>query len=483
MNKSTLRSLLLLIVLLGLSIVALAWAQSEVTARPDDSAVQLSQNTSTQLLSLEVALSQGKVIQGGDGLVSLAMTLHGAESPESKTGETSDLPVDMVIVLDRSGSMSGSKIDDAKVAVKSLFGMLHQGDRVALVSYSDHASIHCDLIPNSSSNSKRLLGILSRIHAKGGTNLGEGLREGMNILADSHQANRNTRLLLISDGIANQGVTGIRDLSAMASEAITGEFTISTVGVGLDFNEALLTAIADHGGGGYQFLEQPDAFAQVFIQELMAARTAVARNCMVTVPEVKGVRLVEAGGYPIEVRNGKAVFHPGEVLSGQTRSIILTYRVPTSTLGTVTIPAPTVSFDGENGTTVMSLPAPLYVACVKDEGEVVASMDKGVWEQKVLQEDYSRLQEEVAKDIAEGNESNALSRINSYREKQQRLNARVGSARVQENLDQDLATLERQVEMTQNAAPSAAPELRKSEAKKIHHSGYLKRRDKDSAIQ
>lgn len=474
MNKNTLRSLLVLVALLGLSVAALAWARSEPCPDPTGPVVQIGRS---EALSIEARLTQTRILHRGDGLVSLALTLRGVDR-EPRTQDNVSLPVDMVIVLDRSGSMNGINIADAKAAIRALISNLHERDRIALVSYSNTAQVHCPLLPATAANHGLLLEAVNGIEAYGGTNLGEGLHQGMALLKSTQRQNRNARLLLISDGKANQGVTGIPELSAMAAQAVSGEFAVSTLGLGLDFNESLLTAIADHGAGSYHYLEQPEAFARVFVREFMAARTAVARNCAVSIPMCGGVQLVEAGGYPIRHEGASAVFHSGEVLAGQNRTIFLTLRVPADRLGHVAIPAPTVRFDSDAGPVALSLPEPLYLTCVRSEDEVLASLDKDAWERKVLQEDYSRLQERVAQDIASGNEACALERIEGYRKEQQRLNQVLDSAKVKDNLDQDLDALRQKVEESMHAPAAVAPEMRKSSSKELQHAGYANRRGK-----
>ncbi|MBW2593470.1 MAG: hypothetical protein JRE58_10830, partial [Deltaproteobacteria bacterium] len=115
----------------------------------------------------------------------------------------------------------------------------------------------------------------------------------------------------------------------MASIAVEKEFTISTAGVGADFNEQLMTAIADQGTGSYYYLENPDAFAAVFHQEFNNARVVAATAVKVRVPLPAGVVLVNASGHPVKTENGYALFYPGNLRSGQTRRLYLSFKMPT----------------------------------------------------------------------------------------------------------------------------------------------------------
>ena len=108
--------------------------------------------------------------------------------------------------------------------------------------------------------------MVREVVAGGGTNLGGGLQQGINVLARTMSNGNQHKMILISDGLANQGITDPSILWDMAGGAYENRFSISTVGVGYDFNEILMTGIADHGAGQYYFLENPNAFAKVFEQ-------------------------------------------------------------------------------------------------------------------------------------------------------------------------------------------------------------------------
>jgi Ca-activated chloride channel family protein len=117
--------------------------------------------------------------------------------------------------------------------------------------------------------------------------------------------------MLISDGLANQGITSPRDLGQMAARATEWGVGVSTVGVGYDFNEVLMTTIADYGAGNYYFLENPQAFAEVFKKEFEATRNVVAGNAELRIPLHDGVQLLDAGGYPITMVGQSCRYSPG----------------------------------------------------------------------------------------------------------------------------------------------------------------------------
>ena len=419
-------------------------------------------------------LIQNKILQGSDGMVNLSLTLEADDvlDPVNTAGRN----VDMVIVLDRSGSMQGKKIQDARQAALNLLSCLSSKDRFALVTYSDTVHNFSGLLHVSKTNRKHLESVIYGIKAGGGTNLGAGLKQGINTLVTATQIGNTGKLILISDGLANKGITHPRDLGKMASIAVEKEFTVSTVGLGADFNEYLMTTIADQGTGNYYYLENPAAFAEVFQKELTYAKATVAGSVCVQIPLKDGISLVNAAGYPISVQNGNAVFYPGDLRSGQIRKLFLTLQLPSNSTGDIKINNIRVTYlhDGQHRET--KLARSFEIACVKNRQEVYSSIDKSAWTQKVLQEDFNKLKQEVARDIKAGEKSSALSRIEHYYMEQKEVNATLGSEEVDQNLNKDLEQLREVVQDSFHGAPAAVIKKQKLNSKALQYEGYGGRR-------
>ena len=426
------------------------------------------------IVSLTGHLVQDKIYQGGDGSVGFSLTLHADDilGPKAETLRN----VDMVIVLDRSGSMKGKKIQDAKRAVLKLLSNLSEKDRIALVSYSNGVTKHSVLVNANDTNRNLLMTSVNRIFAGGGTNLGAGLQTGINTLVGAKAVGNTGKVILISDGLANQGITNPVSLGNMASVAVKKEFSVATVGVGNDFNEHLMSHIADQGTGNYYYLENPDAFADVFQKEFYLSSVTAATGVEIYIPLNDGLSLVDASGYPIKVIRGGAVIHPGDLRSGQVRKLFLTFRAPTQSQATFNIKDIAVHYIHNKKPFVASLSKTFQIACVEDEREAISSIKKSEWEQQVMQDDYNKLRENVSKDIKEGKQEKALERIHSYHMRKQQLNAIVGSAKVAENLDKDLDELRSFVKDTFQGEPAAVMQKQKARSKALQYEGYKGRR-------
>jgi Ca-activated chloride channel family protein len=426
------------------------------------------------LISLTGHLVQDKVLQGGVGTVDVALSLHVDDMLNPNKGNAHN--ADMVIVLDRSGSMKGSKIRNAKRAILNLLSDLSEKDRFALIAYSDRVEKYSDLVSVTGVNRRRLISLVNRMWADGRTNLGAGLQTGINTLLKAKKMGNTGKIILISDGLANQGITDSFSLGNMASIAVEKEFSVATVGVGTEFNEQLMTYIADQGAGNYYYLKNPRVFAEVFQKEFYNSRATVATAVEIQIPLRNGMSLVNASGYPIKVTKDHALFHPGNLHSGQTRKLFLTFKMPTRKQRTFEINGITVRYIHKGQAYNALLPESLQIACVKNQREVISSIDKEEWEKQVVQDDYNKLKDEVSMDIKDGKEKKALDRIQTYYRKKQQINTFVGSGKVAKNLDKDLNELRHFVKDTFKGNPETVMQKQKANSKALQYEGYKGRR-------
>ncbi len=469
MKKNTASSFLIiacLILVTGIAMAAFSDKGGNLTTGTNSA--DLSGNP---VLTIDGQLVQTKILQNSQGIVDLDLTLK-ARSVAAASAKCKTQHVDMVIVLDKSGSMHGAKINNARRSIIALLADLSPEDRFSLVTYANGVQQHSGLLPVTPSNRELLETWVRQTRAGGGTNLGAGLRAGINVLLSSARQGNIGKVILISDGLANQGNTDPADLGQMASVAVEKEFTISTAGVGADFNEQLMSAIADQGTGRYYYLENPDAFAAVFHEEFNNARGLAARSVKVRVPLPAGVTLVSASGYPVKTENGCALFYPGNLRSGQVRKLYLSFKLATHAVETFTIKDIQVEYVHNDSHYTADLNNSFQIACIRDARKVTASIDRDKWIQKVIKSDFSRLKEEVALDIKTGQKEKALERIEQYHSRQNTVNASVGSPEVADNLDRDVGKLRDTVKDTFSGKPAAVQRKQKTNAKALQYEGY-----------
>jgi Ca-activated chloride channel family protein len=376
----------------------------------------LRRSASGSVVSLAAGLDRGSVLAGSDGLVRVELVLRGREGQDAAAPR---VPTDLVVVLDRSGSMQGHPLDTALGAVRELIAGLADGDRFALVSYASDTQLDVPLETADAASRARWSGGLGRVHANGGTNLAAGLDRAHGVLAAAARTGRAPRLIVLSDGLANQGDYSLEGLRARAARAIGGEYVLSAVGIGDGFDETLMSALADAGTGNFYYLPDLNRLAGVFSDEFAAARETVARALSVRFSPAAGVRLAAAGGYPLlpdGEGDGSLRFHPGDLFAGQERRIWLTLHAPTDSAGAIALGGLRVDFSGPGGERgSASLEALPTLACVADDAAYYASFDAERYERATLSESLGQLKQSVARKVAEGRQEEAVAELEAYR--------------------------------------------------------------------
>jgi Ca-activated chloride channel family protein len=379
------------------------------------------------------------------------------------------VPTDLVVVLDRSGSMTGEKIEQARTAVQALIDGLAADDRFALVTYSDGAETRIPL--SAPVNRTAWRAIVNGVHADGGTAMSSGLDAGLAMVDAMRSAGRAPRVVLISDGLANQGDPSREGLVARAKRAARGEYALSTVGVGADFDEGLMAALADAGTGNFHFLASATGLDRILEAEFATARETAATGLRVAIESAPGVRVLDAAGYPLAQESKGVSFQPGSLFAGQERRIWVTFEVPADAKGTFSLGRLALEY-GRNGERHrIAVPEAPRVAAVADESRYFAALDATSWERGVVVDQYNALRRSVAEKVKDGRERDALAEIQKYRADVAAKNAQVKSEPVREQLA-DVDELEKRVEQ---AASGAAP-MSPMESKQLRALGYTEGR-------
>jgi Ca-activated chloride channel family protein len=388
-------------------------------------------------------LDKTAVLVGGDGLVRIELAIRG---DASAAGAVERMPSDLVVVLDQSGSMAGEKIVDARAAIRQLISTLEPEDRFALVGYSVRAHTAIPLSAVSDSARGRWRAVVDGIATGGGTNLASGLDLGLGIVDGSRLGGRIPRVILISDGLANQGDTSLSGLRARARRAAVGEYTLTTIGVGDDFDEQLLATLADAGTGNYYYIQSGSDLAKIFSDEFETARESVARGLAVVIRPAAGVEVVDAAGYPLERGgDGETVFRPGALFAGQDRRIWVTLQTQWSSEGTRELGRFALEYsEGDERKSLHFVEAPRIAAAV-DQDSFYASVDRESWSRSVIVDQYNDLRRKVAAEIKAGNAEAASRRIGAFRDKTEQMNAKIQSPEVKAQLE-ELEGLEAEVD-------------------------------------
>jgi len=187
-------------------------------------------------------------------------------------------PLDIALVLDRSGSMAGSKLQLARKAARQAVETLGSQDSVALITYDDEVT---RLVPGArldAEHRRQLLAAIDGITPGGTTNLSGGWLTGCEEVGRLAREEAVARVLLLSDGLANRGMTDRDELAHHAGELRARGVVTSCLGVGNDFDERLMEGMARAGGGNFYFLERAEQIPDYLLTELGDALEVVARG-------------------------------------------------------------------------------------------------------------------------------------------------------------------------------------------------------------
>ena len=234
-------------------------------------------------------------------------------------------PLRLAVVVDRSGSMSGPKLDVTKACVEYLVRRLDPTDHVALVTYDDQVDL---LSPLQPVDQGALAALVAGIHPGGSTNLSGGWLKGAEELRRPPMDGIRT-VLLLTDGLANVGITDRHALEVMAKATRSDGVGTSTIGFGADFDEELLTGMAEAGEGNSYYAATPDEAPAIFAAELEGLLSLAAQNVSVEIRPGDAVELVGIlNEYPAVVVPGGVQVQVGDAYAGETRRVVFEMRIP-----------------------------------------------------------------------------------------------------------------------------------------------------------
>lgn len=278
-------------------------------------------------VTLAARLSHPVVPAAGRSDVFVTVDVAGARVPGAHRA-----PVNLALVIDRSGSMAGYKLQQARAAARQLVALLQPDDRLAIVHYGSDVRALPGL-PATPENRARMAAFVDAIQDDGSTNIGAGLQEGARQLAAGRAGHAVHRLILMSDGQPTEGITEPAALAGLVRSMRTQGVTVSSLGVGTDFNEDLMQALAESGSGAYGFIEDAGRLAALFEKDLQQATTTVARGVELTLELPDGVELGEVLGYPARTEGRRVTVTLPDLAAGQQERLVARLSVAAGAAG------------------------------------------------------------------------------------------------------------------------------------------------------
>ena len=302
-----------------------------------------------------------------------------------KSNSSTRLPLNLALVIDRSGSMSGSKLEKAKEAATFCLRNLTGADRAAIVAYDDEVRVVSPSRVLTPEAKNQMIAEVRAIISGGSTNLGGGWLTGAQEVANhQHEANYLSRTILLSDGLANVGIVDTGELAHHASELRERGVGTTTMGIGADFNEDLLEKMAIKGGGHFYFIEQAAQIPDFLHRELGEVLSTCARRVALELDLPEGLEAHLLNSF--EVETGRCLrVRLDDMIAGEVRTLLFRLEVAAGSIGlTLPLPLRLNYLDVETGETRTVSSAEVVLTCASKSECDAEVPNTGVLEEAAL---------------------------------------------------------------------------------------------------
>jgi len=239
--------------------------------------------------------------------------------------------VNVALVLDKSGSMSGEKIARAKEAAIAAIERLQKKDIVSVVTYDSTVNV---LVPATRLTDKEsVIAKIRQIEAGGSTALFGGVSKGAEEVRKFLGRERVNRVILLSDGLANVGPQSPTELGDLGASLIKESIAVSTIGLGLDYNEDLMSNLADKSDGTHVFVQSASDLVAFFNAEFDDVLSVVAQEVAIDIECAEGIRPVRVINYDAEITGQHVVVKFNQIYSQQEKYLVLEVEVPPTESG------------------------------------------------------------------------------------------------------------------------------------------------------
>ena len=321
-------------------------------------------------IKLEMSTPHPVIKANRKNTVFVKVALTGFEMKNSKRP-----PVNVAIVLDKSGSMAGDKMRKAKMAAINAVNRLQANDIISIIAYDNGVQV---LVPATKvSDKEAIIKQIQSLDAQGGTALFSGVSKGAAEVRKFIKKESVNRVILLSDGQANQGPSSPAELGELGVSLIKENISVSTIGLGNGYNDDLMIRLASKSDGNHIFAETPQQLIAAFNRELGDVLSVVAQEIVININCAPGVRPVRVLGREAEIQEQKVLVHMNQINSKQEKFIILEVEIPSADSGsTQKIASTSVSYSNMQTKVSHSLSSQLAVRFSKDQKLIDKSLDQ-----------------------------------------------------------------------------------------------------------
>ena len=326
--------------------------------------------------------------------VILKITLDAPKVPENTTRPR----VNIALVMDRSGSMGGTKIKMAKAAAMEALSRLGQDDVFSLVTYATDVST---LVPaRSVRGTDSIIRAIKGIEAGGNTALFGGVSQGAAEIRKTIEDDYVHRVVLLSDGLANVGPRNPADLGRLGAGLFKENISVTTVGVGTDYNEDLMAQLAQKSDGNTYFAESGTDLPRIFAAELGNVLNVVAKQVIVTITLPPGIEPVKIIGREGRIRRNRIELSMNQLYGGQEKFALVEVRMEGHKAGSsVDVAKADVSYQDPFSMKNLNTQAQAAARFSRDQAKVEASANAQVI--KAYQLNLNALAQEKAIELSD----------------------------------------------------------------------------------
>ncbi len=354
------------------------------------------------LPGLSLSQENRTILIPGDGEGTVRIEVFAPDEPYPRERPR----LNLCLVIDRSGSMADAgKLEYAKRAAHALIDRLAPDDVFSLVAY-DHL-VEVPVRAQQVEGREYLHRLVEGLYPRGQTFLSGGIEEGLRQARAGRRKGYVNRILLLSDGLANVGKVDRGSLAELAGEIREKEISLSTIGVGAEFDEDLLTRMAMTGGGNYYYLAQPGDILAALDREFHLASRVAASQVEIIIRLRRGCSLREILGVPWTREGDDYVIRLGDLSAGEKRSLFARLRVDGEGLGSREAGEVSLRFrDPLEGKAVRSAGQTVAFQMVRDEAihrqgfDQVVQAQRAVADANVKTQEAARLVDQGKKDEA-----------------------------------------------------------------------------------
>ncbi len=340
----------------------------------------LATSASAAQVALDADLVQSALQTSKTNRVYLRLSLKAAAAARAERRT----PINVALVLDRSGSMEGERIAAAKEAAQMALARLSSEDTVALVAYNHNVDVlrpagrlgsHADLVP-----------VIQRLRAGGTTALYAGVVEGARQVKLNFSPEHVNRVILLSDGLANVGPSTPKELAELGRRLGAEGIPVTTLGLGLAYNEDLMQRLAAASDGNHAFVEKPSDLVRIFNAEFGDALSVAAQDITITIECRIGVRPVRVLGRGAEIDGNRITMKLNQLQAGNERYVVAELEAPAGERpGTAEIANVEVAYLDLDTSSRAVTRSRINARFTDSETEAENSIDKGVMSQVTAQ--------------------------------------------------------------------------------------------------